>query len=498
MIGGFRTEVQRGVGGAAARRQSVPRDAVRSLWLDEALGADRSQAPPLAGEARVDVCIVGGGYTGLWTAVRLKEHDAGLAVALVEADICGGGASGRNGGFVLSWWAKFSTLLELFGAAEGLALARASERAVLEIGDFCRRHHIDAHYRGDGWLWAATSPAQLGSWAATLEDLDRHGAKPFRELTAADVARLAGSPTHLGGVLEASAATVQPALLVRGLRRVALELGVRICERSPMLRLERSRPLRVLTPAGAVVADKVVLALDAWAGRIGELGRAFFVVSSDIVATEPIPEGLETIGWTTGLAISDSRLLVNYYRTTRDGRIAFGTGGGRLAFDGLLGRTFDGASPRAGEVEDNFRRLYPQLHRTRVVRSWTGPVARTTTGLPCFGHLRDRPDILYGLGYSGNGVGPSYLGGLVLASLALDRRDEWSACGLARGPAGRFPPEPVRYLAGRIVRAAVSRKERDEDLGRQPSPLTTRLAALAPGGLVPVKAPANASTVSAS
>lgn len=463
-----------------------PRAVFRSLWLDEALASDRGEAPPLWGDARVDVCIVGGGYTGLWTALRIKEHDRAVEVAVIDADICGGGASGRNGGFVLSWWAKFSTLLKVVGADEALALARAAEDAVSEIGEFCRRHGIDAHYRHDGWLWTATNPAQRGAWASTLADLARHGVSPFRELPDADVARMAGSPRHLAGVFEPTAATVQPALLARGLRRVALERGIHLFEGTPMQALERARPLRVRTPLGTLVADKVVVALDSWSGALPELRRAFFVVASDIVATEPAPDQLEKIGWTSGLAISDSRLLVNYYRTTRDGRIAFGRGGGRLARGSDIGRDYDGVSRRAADGEAHFRRLYPQLERVAIERSWMGPIARTTTGLPAFGHLRDRPDILFGFGYSGNGVGPSCVGGRILASLALGIRDEWSECGLARGPTGLFPPEPLRYVAGRIVRAAVARKEADEDAGRRPSALVTRVAALAPGGLVPV------------
>jgi putative aminophosphonate oxidoreductase len=463
------------------------RPAGRSFWLDEAFVVDRGEAPPLSGETRADVCIVGGGYTGLWTALRLKELDRALTVAVIDADVCGGGASGRNGGFVLSWWAKFSTLLKRVGADEALALARASEQAVIEIGEFCRRHDIDAHYRHDGWLWTATSAAQQGAWTSTVADTRRHGADPFRELAADDVARLAGSAQHLAGVFEASAATVQPALLARGMRRVALERGVHMFENTPMLELERSRPLRVRTPGGVVVADRVVLAVDSWSALLRELGRAFFVVSSDIVVTEAAPDQLEKIGWTNGMSISDSRSLVNYYRTTLDGRIAFGRGGGRLAFGGDVGRAFDGVSTRASDVEAHFRRLYPQLDRTAVVQSWQGPVGRTPSGLPCFGHLRDRPDITYGFGYSGNGVGPSYVGGRILASLALGLSDEWSSNGLARGPGSVFPPEPIRYFAGRVVRAAVARKEAAEDAGQSPSALDVRLAALAPKGLVPTR-----------
>lgn len=464
-------------------------DAVaRSLWLAEALAAEQGESQRAQGDHRVDVCIVGGGYTGLWTAIHLKEREPALSIAIVEADLCGGGASGRNGGFVLSWWAKFSTLLKLSDADEALRLARASEQAVAEIGEFCRRHGIDAHYRRDGWLWTATNAAQIGAWTSTLDALGRHGVHPFVELAPDAVARLAGSDRHLAGVLETTAATVQPALLARGLRRVAGQLGVQVFEQSPMLRLDRTRPPRVVCPRGSVAADKVVLALNAWAVGIPELRRSLFVVGSDIVASEPAPAELQRIGRTNGPAVSDSRMLVNYYRTTRDGRVVFGTGGGHLGFGGRVGTRFHGTSPRAPEVEANLRALYPDLQKVRVVASWTGPVARTTTGLPCLGTLPGRSDLLYAFGYSGNGVGPSYVGSRILTSLALELEDEWALSPLARGPHGRFPPEPIRYLGGRVIRAAVARKERDEDLARRPPWWVSVLAQLAPGGLVPLNA----------
>src|SRR2546421_12965550 len=124
---------------------------VRSLWLQAALAEAETTAPRLQGDVRADACIVGGGYTGMWTALRLKEQDPALDVALVEADVCGGGASGRNGGFVLSLWAKFGTLKKVCGAEEAVRLALASAQGVDEIGAFCREHGIDAHYRPDGW-----------------------------------------------------------------------------------------------------------------------------------------------------------------------------------------------------------------------------------------------------------------------------------------------------------------------------------------------------------
>jgi putative aminophosphonate oxidoreductase len=460
---------------------------VRSLWLEEALAGEET-APCLEGDERADVCIVGGGFTGLWTAIRLKEQDPALDVALVEADICGGGASGRNGGFVLSWWAKFTTLKKVCGGDEAVRLAHASVDAVDGIGAFCSEHGIDAHYHRDGWLWAATSEAQLGAWDETVGAIGDYGEAPFRHLTREEAATRAGERTHLGGVFEATAATVQPALLARGLRRVALERGVRIYERSRMTKFARSRPPRVVTDRGTMTATKVVFALNAWTAGLSELGRAIVVIASDIVATAPAPERLAEIGWTDGMCISDSRMLVNYYRLTQDGRLVFGRGGGRLAYGGNVGTSFDGPSPRADGVADSMFGLYPSLRNVPVTSDWMGPIDRTQVGLPFFSRLGGREDILYGVGYSGNGVGPSYVGGRILASLTLGLDDEWSRAGLVRDPAGaRFPPEPFRYLGGRVVRNAVARKEDAEDQGREAGRLTRMLADLAPSGLVPLK-----------
>jgi putative aminophosphonate oxidoreductase len=459
---------------------------VRSLWLEEAL--DPADAVTrLEGDERADVCVVGGGFTGLWTAIRLKEADPALDVVVVEADVCGGGASGRNGGFVLTWWAKFGTLKKVCGAEEAVRLARASADAVDGIGAFCSEHGIDAHYRRDGWLWAATSEAQQGAWDETIGTIAGCGETPFQRLEPEEAAARAGEPTHLGGVFEPTAATVQPALLARGLRRVALERGVRIFEGSRMTKLERSRPPRAVTADGSVVATKVVLALNAWAAALPELRRALVVIASDIVATAPAPDHLAEIGWTDGSCTSDSRMLVNYYRTTLDGRLVFGRGGGKLAYGGNVGTSFDGPSPRADAVAASMVGLYPSFRDVPVTHNWMGPIDRTQVGLPFFSRLGGREDVVYGVGYSGNGVGPTFLGGRILASLALGLDDEWSRAGLVREPAGHFPPEPFRYLGGRLVRSAVERKEDAEDRGRRADRLTLLLADLAPSGLVPLK-----------
>ena len=460
---------------------------MRSLWLDEALIGEEA-APPLEGAVSADVCIVGGGFTGLWTALWLKEREPSLDVVLVEADVCGAGASGRNGGFVLSWWAKFLALERLCGAVEAVRLARASAAGVAEIGAFCAENGIDAHFRHDGWLWTATSPAQVGAWEETLGRLQELGERPFVRLEPEEVARRAASPVHLAGVFEPTAATVHPALLARGLRRVALERGVRLFERSPVRRLDRTRPPRVRCDSGSVRSERIVLALNAWAAALPELGRALVVIPSDVIATPPIPTRLHELGWPAGTCIDDSRMMVNYWRATLDGRIVFGKGGGGITYGGRIGREYNGVSPRAGWVLDSFHRLYPSLRDVPAERSWLGPIDRSKSGLPFFGQLGQNHGILVGAGYSGNGVGPSFLGGTILASLARGIDDEWAHCALVRQPAG-LPPEPVRYLGGKIVRSAVARKERAEDAMRKPRRVDTLLANLAPAALVPLKQP---------
>ena len=454
----------------------------RSLWLQE-LADELNPAPALGGHCNVDVAIVGGGFVGLWTALRIRELAPEKTVAILEQDICGAGASGRNGGFVMSWWPKISSLTALCGATEALRLARASAQAIEEIEVFCEKHAIDAHFVRSGWLWTATTEAQRGAWQSVQRTCAKLGEEVFSSLSDAEIARRCGSPMHLEGVFEAGNATVHPARLVRGLRRVALEQGVRIFENSRVRQMERGQPMRLYTDHGQLRAQRVVLATNAWSAELPQLRRSVLPVSSTIIATAPIPERLQAIGWTGGEAITDSQQMVDYYRTTRDGRIIFGKGTGLMSFASRVGTRYDQLPQLHAEVEEDFRRLYPQLADVPIEYHWSGPIDRTYDSLPVFGCLQDAPQIIYGVGWSGNGVGPSRLGGLILASLALDLDNQWSRCGLVNRSLRRFPPEPLRYCGGLLVRNAVKRKERAQALGRAPSWLAHSLSKLAPAGL---------------
>lgn len=425
--------------------------------------------PPLAGTLRADVCVVGGGFVGLWSALEITERAPDATVVLLEAQGCGLGASGRNGGWATSWFDEIDVLVGRYGLRQGLWLADRSSAAIRRIGDFAAEHEIDCHFRQSGALWVATAPGQAGAWNGAVRALHDHGRHELVEpMDSDELRRRTGSPVLIGGVRLADSASIQPALLARGLRRVALARGVRIFEGTPMLALDRSRPAIVSTPAGRVEADAVILGLGAWSARIHELRRAVLPLGSQIVLTEPIPDRLERLGWTGGELLGDVRLMVHYAQVTRDGRVAFGRGGGAIgSFGRVVLRHY--IDPRAArEVERDLRRWFPSLRDVRITHAWGGAVDRAPGHLPFIGTLGEHASVHYATGFSGNGVAPSVLAGRVLGRLALGEHDEYTSCGLVGGPPGYLPPEPLRSLGGAIVREGVRRAEASVESGRRP------------------------------
>jgi glycine/D-amino acid oxidase-like deaminating enzyme len=442
-------------------------------WLEQAIDAEAGRAhacPPLTGTVRADVCIVGGGYTGLWAALEVAEQAPDAHVVVVEAGGCGFGASGRNGGWMTSWMDELDGLSERFGDADGLWLADESSATIGRVESFAREHGIDCHFRRRGTLWVASSEPQLAIVGEAASAARRLGREHIvEELTVDEAAARAGTSVVRGGVLVKDGAAVQPALLARGLRRVALERGVRIFEGSPMIRLERGSPAAVDTSAGRVEAAQVVLATNAWApAQARELRRTVAVVGSQIVLTEPMaPSRLAALGWADGMLLGDARLFVHYAQVTAGGRIAFGRGGGALGPGTrvVAKHFYDPAT--AASVEADFRAWFPQLADVAVTHAWGGAVDRAPGHLPFVGALGEHGNVHYGLGYSGNGVGPSALVGRILARRALGTGDEYAACALVTGPPGYLPPEPLRFAGGALVRTAVRRAEQREQDGRR-------------------------------
>ena len=444
-------------------------------WLEEA-GMPEPR-PPLIGDVDADVVVVGGGYTGMWTAWFVSTLEPETRVVVLEADVCGTGPSGRNGGFANSMWPSLASLRDRFGSAAALELARASDAAVEGIGAWCEEEGVDAWYRHAGYLQVSTTPLHDGVWRAGCEactELGEPGACVPQ--SSPEVRERCASPVFRSGAFYPSAATIQPARLALALRSKLVERGVVVYERSRARRL-RSAPggASVETAGGRVRARAVVLAAGGRLAAHRPLRRRLTVTSSHMVITEPVPDVLEAIGWTGGECVTDSRAMVQYFRTTPDGRIAFGWGGGRVAAGGRANGRAEVDARIAREVESRILRLFPALRGRRIEHAWGGPIDVSPTHLPVVGSLGNG-DVHYAFGYTGNGVAPSRLAGRALAAIALDRRDPHTRLALVEPEPVRLPPEPFRYAGGTIIRAALVRRERLEEEGRTPGPLTRFVA----------------------
>jgi len=462
-----------------------PRQADVSWWMEEARAdpalAASERCPPLAGSARADVVILGGGYTGMWTAWFLKERDPNLDVVLLEADtLCGSGPSGRNGGFCSGMWEDLPALVRRFGDSDALRLARAAERSVVTIGRWLAEHDVDAWWTPSGHLTIATSAAQDGAWNELVAEATRLGVAEGRvvELDAEAVQARCASPILRAGLFQPGGVILQPARLALGLRRELLSIGVRIHEASPVARFAAGPPVRVLTMAGAeVVADHGVLGLGAWTASVRPFHRAIVPRGSSIVLTRPAPERLAEIGWTGGEGLANWRTALHYLRTTPDGRIAFGAAGARAGLGTGLGPRLRYDERTMSALLDDFDRFFPSWRGVGCEAGWGGPMDVTALHQPFF--ATDATGTLHvGAGYTGGGVGPACLGGKILSALALGIEDDDTALPLVHRDPIRFPPEPILSVGAAIAQAAIVRKGRAEDRGGRADPITTFVAKL--------------------
>ena len=443
-----------------------------SWWLEEAQ-AHRPEpaAAPLAGPLEVDVAVVGGGYTGLWTALALREREPSLRVALLEARRIGEGPSGRNGGFLHGYWSSLATLRAVLGDAPALQLAHASSRIVPNVRDFLEQHGEDVWFREGGLLKVAATEAEDAAVERSLHAARALGVE--EEAAAVEPSTRIDSPRFRRGVFFRDGATVQPARLALALKRAARDAGVELFEHTPVTAVQAAR---LDTPVGTVRAPELVLALNAWATG-WPLGRRQTTFGSAVVLTEPVPELLEQIGWTGGEAVTDGRMFLHYFRTTPDGRVLMGSGSGRLEPGGRVGAGVLDDLPAQARAHQGLRQLLPALASVRIDARWSGPIDVSADRLPRFGTVPGTR-IHYGAGYSGNGVGPSWLGGQILASLALGAQDEWSSLPLVERRARRLPPEPFRYVGGRVVRWGTLASEEAIGAGRPPSAAARSAAAI--------------------
>jgi glycine/D-amino acid oxidase-like deaminating enzyme len=396
-------------------------------------------------------------------------------VVVLEAEECGRGPSGRNGGFLHGYWSHLPRLRDRFGDAGALAVARAANAIVPGVRSFCEARGADVWFREGGLLRISAAPAQDRSVERQVAVAREVGVpEEAVELSGDELAERIRSPRFRKGVFVRDCATVQPARLVLALRRAAAE-SVRLHEHTRVTRVSEGL---VETERGRVRAKEIVVAVNAVAAGWKPLRGRLTVFGSYVVLTEPAPELVEQIGWTGGEAVIDGRMFLHYFRATQDGRVLMGSGSGPIGFGGRIDGRFTEDEPTAARAERGLRRLLPGLADAKITHAWGGPIDVSSDHLPFFGTVPGTR-IHYGAGYSGHGVGPSWLGGQILARLALGVDDELTRLPLVTRHVPKLPPEPIRRLGGGLVRASIMACEQAEEDGRR-GPLPARVGAALP------------------
>lgn len=364
---------------------------------------DTTRYPELRGRITADVCVVGGGFTGLATALTLAER--GYAVALVEANRIGWGASGRNGGQLIHGFSKDERLARKLGAGHADMLYHLGWRGHEIILGWIDRYGIQCDLQM-GYVEAAAKPSHMGYLEEQFADLQRHGhAHEFRLLDRLETQQALGTERFHGGLLTMGNGHLHPLNLCAGEARAAASLGVQIFEMSPVTSVIHSARPRALTAQGEVDAAFVVLAGNAY-HRLepAKLSGLLFPAGSYIVATEPLPEPLRREINPMNVAVSDSNEILDYFRLSADGRMLYG---GRCNYSGR-----DPRSIRAA-ILPRMTRVYPQLERCRVAYEWGGKIGIVLNRIPMVGRIGN--NVYYAQGYSGHGVNASHILGEITA-----------------------------------------------------------------------------------
>jgi glycine/D-amino acid oxidase-like deaminating enzyme len=428
------------------------------FWL--ATRPAREPCAPLAGRSEADVAIVGGGYTGLWTALVLKELEPRLEVALLEGEICGYGGSGRNAGILGETLDHSHELAAVhFGVAEARRLAALGRENLAELAAFLSARKIDAGFERTGQLFVALTPAQAADVQAAAAVAPGWGAPDWRYLDADEARREVASPLYRGALLVPGGAIVDPVRLVDGLLREARAAGVRVYERSPVLGFAfAGGGVTARTAAGRVAARRAVLAANAWAHRLlPRLARRFLPLYDYLLASEPLTAAQRAaIGWRRRQGVLDARTFFNYYRLTADDRVVWGTSEAVYHRPNRVAPALDHSPAHYAALRESFRRHFPALADLEFPYAWGGPICATTRLTPFFGRAAGGR-LVYGLGYTGHGIAPSRVAGRILAHLALGRPSPLLDLAMVRRPPLPYPPEPVRSLAVGAVRRALRR-----------------------------------------
>ena len=436
-----------------------------SFWHDSLPEGDLEQLrPALPGDIDVDVAVVGGGFTGLWTAYYLAQYDPTLRVVVLEKDFAGFGASGRNGGWAsgllpTSWEA----VAKASSREDTLRFQRAANEAVDVLGAVAAEEGIEGHYAKGGYLRIATSRLQR----ERMEDELRHARTwdqsddDLRWLDRSEVTERIAADGVFGGLYNPHCAAIHPARMVRGLAEAVERRGVTVFEGTEVTAIE---PHRAITAHGTVKADVVVRALEGYTASLPQYRRALVPIYSAMIATEPIPDDLwKQIGWSQRETMNDDRRFLIYAQRTADGRIAIGGRGAPYHWGSRIDPSFEHPRGVHDALHHSLVQLFPALQDVAISHRWGGVLGVPRDWFPAVRLDRTSGFATAG-GYAGDGVTLTNLAGRTLADLILERDTDLVTLPWVGRRSRDFEPEPLRYIginAGFRLARWVDRREQD-------------------------------------
>ena len=434
------------------------------LWLDTTLRPDPGD--PLAGDATVDLLIVGAGFTGLWAALQSKEEDPARSVMIIDSGRVAEQASSRNGGFCSS-----SLTHGLENGAERFSREQSRIEQVAaenfdELESTIERYGIDCDWRRVGGLSVATAPWLVDGLHESVELANEFGLEA--EFLDGDAVRAElDSPTYHAGVWQhGGEALVDPARLAWGLAEVVRSLGVTIHESTPMIDLDRvGGEMRVRTATGTIRCNAVILATNGFRSPVKAINRMVAPVYDYVLATEPLSTGqLDSIGWRNRQGLSDTTNQFHYYRITEDDRILWGGYDAVYHYGSRIDPSLDQCDETHGKLAEHFFETFPQLEGLRFSHRWGGVIDTCTRFSVGFGSAFGG-SVVYAAGYTGLGVGATRFGARVCLDLLFHPTSPLLELDLVRSKPLPFPPEPARFLGIELTRRALAKA--DANRGRR-------------------------------
>jgi len=432
--------------GSPAARAAPGSGEPLSYWHDSLPDGDRAPRDALPGDRSVDVAIVGAGFTGLWTALYLLRREPGLRVAVLEAEIAGFGASGRNGGWCSALLPmSLRTVEAAHGRTAALAMQRAMVETVDEVGRIAEEEGVDCQYAKGGYLRVATSPAQVGRLRSEVDEARAFDLTPadLRWLDRGELRQRLAVPGALGAVYTPHCAALHPARLARGLAAAVERAGATVFERT---RVSAISPGRAETATGTVRADVVVRATEGYTRSLRGQRRSLVPLYSLMIATEPLPDDVwDQIGLRERETFNDARHLIIYGQRTADGRLAFGGRGAPYHFGSAVRPGFDRVASVHDDLAATLRWLLPAVADARITHRWGGPLG-VARDWQCSAGLDRSTGLAWAGGYVGDGVATTNLAGRTLADLITGTSSELVTLPWVDHRSRPWEPEPLRWL----------------------------------------------------